>query len=182
MMHLDSQTLLLAILAVVAVAILGQAILLLAIYFVVRRTARSLQQQAEDLRDAVMPIVDNTRELVRHIAPRIEDTIQDLAATAHGLRAQTAEIQSSATEVVDKLRRQCVRLDGMISTVFNAVEHLSGFVSSTVARPVRQLSGILASAKAIIETLRTHAAPAPEDSTSAPQQPAPGSPEKDMFV
>jgi hypothetical protein len=50
-------------------------------------------------------------------------------------------------------------------------------LTEAVAKPMRQLSGILASVKAVVESLRnaeskTHTSPAPEDINS----------DKDMFV
>ena len=182
MPNLDSQTILFIILAVIALALLGQAIVLLAIFLSIRKTACSLKEDFEDLRGEISPILHNTRELFLRIAPRIEDTAADLAAMAHGLRTQTADIQASAAEVLDKLRHQSTRLDGMITSVFDAVDRATSFVTETVARPVRQLSGILASAKAVIETLRSTA---PEPQPAAPQAPPrpPSEPEeKDMFV
>jgi uncharacterized protein YoxC len=168
MPNFDSQTILLAILAVVALAIVAQAILLLAIFVVLRKTARSIKEEVEDLRSAIMPILENTRELFVRVAPSIEDTAADLAAMARGLRTQTADIQSSAADILDKLRHQSSRLDAMISSIFDAVDRASTFVTETVARPVRQLSNILASARAVVDSLR-HTAPEPQQQHTAPR-------------
>ncbi|MDR3792342.1 MAG: hypothetical protein P4L03_03080 [Terracidiphilus sp.] len=181
MPNLDSQTILYIILAAVAVALVGQTILLLAIFVVLRKTARSFKEDFDELRSDITPIIHNTRELFIRVAPRIEDTAADLAAMAHGLRAQTADIQSSATELLDKLRHQSARLDAMITSVFDAVDHATTFVTETVARPVRQLSSILASAKAVVESLRSYA-PEPPAQPSAPPQPPIDPEDKGMFV
>jgi len=162
MPNLDQQTILLAILGVVAFALLVQAIALLAIMVAVRRTARTVTEQVEEFRDEVMPIVRNTRELVTRIAPRIEDTAADLAEMASSLRGQTADIQGSATEVMERVRKQMVRIDEMISHALDAVDRATGFVTEAVAKPVRQLSGILASARAVVETLRSAGVEVPQ--------------------
>lgn len=184
MPNLDSQSILYIILAAVAVALVGQTILLLAIFVVLRKTARSFREDFEDLRSEITPIIHNTRELFIRVAPRIEDSAADLAAMAHSLRAQTVDIQASATEVLDKLRHQSARLDGMITSVFDAVDHATTFVTETVARPVRQLSSILASAKAVVESLRGNApeSPAPASAPRTPPQPPIDPEDKDMFV
>lgn len=174
---LDSQTILLAILGVVAVALLGQTILLLAIFVVIRKAANSMKEQFEDLRSATMPVIYNTRELFKRVAPHVEDAAADLAAMAHGLRTQTAEIQASATDTLEKIRHQTARLDQMVTTIFNAVDRATNFVTETVAKPVRQLNTILASAKSVVESMRSH--------VSEPPQPPPtysGPEDKDMFV
>jgi hypothetical protein len=64
----------------------------------------------------------------------------------------------------------------MISSVFDTVDQASGFVTVAVAKPMRQVSGILAAAKAIIESLRNSAA---EPRRHAPAPPPLG--DKDMF-
>jgi ABC-type transporter Mla subunit MlaD len=177
MPNFDSQTILLAFVAVVTLAVLLQAIVMLAIYLSLRKAARSIKEEFEDLRDSISPIIDNTRTLVARVAPRVESTADDLAAMAHGMRAQTADIQAAATEILERLRAQTARMDGMISSVFDTLDRVSSFLTEAVAKPMRQLSGILASVKAVVESLRnaeskTHTSPAPEDINS----------DKDMFV
>ena len=60
MPHLDNETLLLAFVAVTGLAVLLQAIILLAIFITVRKTAITLRDEAEDLRSSVLPIIYNT--------------------------------------------------------------------------------------------------------------------------
>lgn len=181
MTNLDTQTLLLIILGVVALALLGQTLLLFAIFFAVRKTTRVVQENVESIREAALPILHNARELFVRVAPRIEDTANDLAAMAHGLREQTSDIQSSASDILDKLRHQCSRLDGMISSVFDAVDRASHFVTETVARPVHQLSGILSTAKSIVDSLRSQSAKVRPEASSPAAVPGVDA-DKDMFV
>src|ERR1035437_884721 len=173
MPKLDNNTLLLAFVGITAAAIVLQTTILLAIFTAIRKAARSVKDEVDDLRSSMMPIIDNSRELLARLAPKIEATIDDLSEIAHGLRIQTAEVQSSAIEILDKLRRQTSRLDRMFTTVLDAVDRAGGFVAETVSLPMRKISGLLASIKAIIESLRT---PQPES------RPTHSVSDKDMFV
>lgn len=155
MPKLDNQTIQLALVAAVALLMLFQMIVLLALFFVIRKAAGSIREDVENLRSSVAPIIDNTRELITRLAPKIEQTTSDLAALSHSLRMQAADVQSAANEMVDRVRRQASRLDTMMSSVLNTVDRASVFVADTVAKPMRQFSAILASAKAVIEALRT---------------------------
>jgi hypothetical protein len=175
MPKLDNDTILLAFVGVTALAFVLQTIILLAIFATVRKAARVVKEETEDLRSSMMPIIYNSRDLYARLAPKIEQTVEDLSVIAHGLRVQTAEVQSSALEVMEKLRRQTTRLDQMFTTVLDAVDRAGGFVAETVSRPIRQISGMLASIKAIIESLRT-----PVETEHAPADRPAGS--KDMFV
>jgi uncharacterized protein YoxC len=160
MPNLDNQTIQLVFIAVTALAVLMQAIILLLIYVAVRKTANSVREEVEELRSSVMPILDTTRDLVSRVAPRIEEATTDLAEIVYGLRKQTAQMESAATEIVDKVRSQTNRLDKMFTGVLDSVDRAGAFVADAVSKPVRQISGLLASLKAIVESLRNSAAPA----------------------
>lgn len=173
MPKLDNQTILLAFVAVTGLAVLLQAIILLAILVSVRKAARAVKEELEDLRSAAMPVIYNTRDLFARLAPIVEDTVGDLSEIARGLRVQTEEMQSTAAEVIEKVRKQTTRLDSMFTSVLDAVDRAGGFVAEAVSKPVRQLSALASSIKAIVESLRVPAPP-----------PRPGRPrdDKDMFV
>jgi hypothetical protein len=70
------------------------------------------------------------------------------------MRAQSVQIQSSAQEIMERVRRQSGRVDGMVTNVLDGIEHAGSFVVDVIGKPVRQVSAILASAKAVIESLR----------------------------
>lgn len=173
MQNLDNQTIMLGLVGVTALAVLLQAILLLAILVTVRKAARSLSKEAENLRSAVIPIIEDTRTLLARVAPKMESTVTDAAAVAHRLREQTEVIESASREIIDRVRRQSSRVDAMLSKVLDAVDRTGGFLTDAVSKPARQLAGILSSAKAVIESLRA--------SETAPRQ-ASHSKDEDSFI
>jgi hypothetical protein len=173
MPELNNETIQLVFIAVTALAVLLQAIILLAIFLTIRKAASSFKEEVEDLRSAVLPLIYNTRELYTRLAPKFESAVGDLAEMTSGLRAQAERAESTATEIFERLRIQTSRIDGMLSGVLDAIDRAGGFVAEAVSRPVRQLAGLMASIKAILESLRN---PAQEPHPTH----APG--EKDMFV
>ena len=154
MPKLDNQTIQLILIALVAFAMLVQAIVLLAAFIALRKAARSVDQKIEELRSSVTPLIDNTRSLVTRLTPKIETTADDLAAFTHSLRVQSADVQSAANELIARARIQGNRLDSMLSHVLDTLEHTGNILSDAVNKPIRQLSAILASVKAVIESLR----------------------------
>jgi methyl-accepting chemotaxis protein len=175
MPKLDNQTVQLAMVAAVALAMLVQAIVLLAAFVALRKLAKNISDQVEDIRSSVMPIIDQTRDLVTRLAPKIESTTSDLAVLTRALRDHTADVQAAADEIIGRARRQASRLDTMLSSVLDAVDRASAFMADTVAKPMRQLSAFLASAKAVVESLRnTEGVPRAEASRR--------SSDNDMFV
>ena len=176
MPKLDNETILLAFAVITGLAVVLQTILLLVISVAVRKAANSIRAEAEILRASLMPVIYDTRDLLANtqgvltntqellanaqgfytrVAPKIEAAAADLVQIAHGLRIQSVEMQSSATEMMERVRRQSNRVDEMFSSFLDTVDRAGGFVAEAVSRPVRQISSVLRSAKAIVESLRT---------------------------
>jgi methyl-accepting chemotaxis protein len=175
MPKLDNQTIQLALVAAVALAMLIQAIVLFAALVALRKLAKSIRQEIEELRASVMPVIENTRSLLARVTPKIEQTASDLAVLTRALRDQTADVQAAADEIIGRAQRQARRVDSMLSNVLDAMDRAGSFVADTVAKPMRQLSAFLASAKAVIESLRSTQGPSRADSNRA-------SGDNDLFV
>lgn len=155
MQKFDSQTVQLIIVAAVAVTMLLQAIALLAIFSVLRKSAQAMRQDIEELRTTVVPVLENAREFMAHTGPKIEAAVVDIAAMSHNLRRQTADVQVAASGIMERITAQSIRMDSMLTSIFDGVERAGGFMSDSLAKPMRQVAGLLASAKAVIESLRS---------------------------
>jgi methyl-accepting chemotaxis protein len=175
MPNLDNQTIQLALVAAVALAMLIQAIVLFAALIALRKLAKSIRQEIDDLRSSVMPLIENTRNLLARVAPKIEQTASDLALLTRALRNQTADVQAAADEIIGRAQRQARRVDSMLSNVLDAVDRAGSFMADTVTKPMRQLSAFLASAKAVIESLRSTQGPSRAEANRA-------SGDNDLFV
>jgi len=161
MQGLNHDTLELICIGVAALALLTQAIVMLAVFLGIRKAAKSVQEQIDDLRSTVMPIVqtsrelaDSTKQLVIRLTPKVERAVADIAELARGLREQAEEVEVAADEILDRVRRQTGRIDAMFTGTMDAVDKASTFVAETVSKPIRQVSGLLAALKAIVESLR----------------------------
>lgn len=188
---MQNDTILLAFVAIAAAALLFQAILLLALFLTMRKATRKLNDQLEDFRSAVTPVIYNTRDLLTRIGPKVEATVDttldlvhrvspkieiavaEMGEIAHGLKAQAAHFQSTAEEIVDSVRAQGRRVDTMLTGVLNTVDRAGGVVADAMRKPMRQIAGITASIRAVVESLRTP--PAAQSRTHATA-------DKDMFI
>jgi len=168
MPKLDNEAIELVCIAVTALAVLLQAIVLSAIYVALRKAIGSLRGEVEDLRSSLMPVANNTREVIvearalidnmrrlfARIAPKAETTVGDVARVARGLREQTEELEEAAQEVLARVRFQTGRVDAMTTSGLDAVDRAGSYVAVTVGKPVRQLAGLVAAARAIVGSLR----------------------------
>lgn len=164
MTNLNLETTNLILAGVVVFSMLVQAIVLLALFLVFRKSINKLQEELEETRtkvtgliDTVQPVFERASEFFVHTGPKIESTVTDLAAIAQKLRAETNDVQAAATELIERLRRQGARMDSMMTKTLDTVDRAASFMTETISKPMRQLSAVLASAKAVVETLRTGA-------------------------
>jgi ABC-type transporter Mla subunit MlaD len=169
MPHFDPQTLQIVVAAVVAGTLLLQVILLVVILFGVRKAATAVREDLENIRASVTPLLNETHELLTRVGPKIEATTDDLAVITHSIREQTASVQSTVTEISERARHQASRVDFMLTTALDKVDHAGAVVNNTVAKPLRQVTGILAALRAVVETLRAPQAPGSKPPVNGPK-------------
>jgi methyl-accepting chemotaxis protein len=148
----NTETILIVFVALTGVAVLLQACVLFAIFISLRKTAQSVLEATGDFKATVLPMVHSTRELVERITPQIITVSAGLAELTETLKKESKGVSFSASEIMQRVNQQTKRLDAMLTTGLNAVERAGDVVESTVAKPVRQLNGILAAIRAVVET------------------------------
>ena len=158
---MDHETIEMVCIALGAAALVMQAVVLLAVYIGVSKSTKKMKEEIEEMRSSVMPMVDNTRQLLGHtrevlvrLTPKVEATVTDFAELANSMRSQAADIEVAVDQILIRVRNQTSRIDTMFTGTLDAVDKASVFVAETVSKPVRQLSGLLAAVKAIVESLR----------------------------
>jgi uncharacterized protein YoxC len=161
MPNMDNESILLAFAVVTGLALVFQTIVLVVFFISMRKAAAAIKEEVDEIRSTIIPLVHNTRDLCSRVGPKIESTIDkiettvdDLSEIVHGLRIQTAEVQMATLEIMGRVRRQSDRIDGMFSNALDVVEHAGGFLANVVSKPVRQVTGVVASVKAIVDSLR----------------------------
>ena len=163
----------LAFVVVAALALVLQTAILFALYLAVSKSAKSMKTEIEEVRSAVMPTVERTRDLIERMAPKVEQTMADVAEITRSVRTQAVEIETVTKDLVARVRKDTSRIDGMLANTLDAVDKAGDFVTRAVNKPMRQISGVLASIKAVVESLSTY----------TPAQPNHTRPDnEDMFV
>jgi hypothetical protein len=155
MSNLNSQTILIVIAAMVALALLLQGFALAVIAIGVRKAAGVFREQADELRTTVLPFCSEARQTLNRVGPRIEQTVEDMAALTHSLRAQTDDVKTVTAEIIRNARRQATRIDTMATTALDAADRAVAYTSDAIAKPMRQVSGVLAAVQAVVNALRS---------------------------
>ncbi len=199
MANSNLETLLIVFIAITGLSVLLQACVLFGMYLTMRKAVSVAKEQAEEYRAKLTPVLDSSRqligttgemvavtkdlvaqarELIAAVEPQIRVAAEELVYMTQSAHEQVDRLQVAADEVTENVRRQAARVDGMTTTVLNRVDRFGNFLTEAVNVPMRQVSGVVAAAKAIVETLR---APAPPKTHRVPGG-VRAEDEKDLFV
>jgi len=170
---MNNETLLVIFVGITAVSFAVQAIVMLVACIMMRKAVKAVQIDVQELRTTAMPILAKSRDTLEKVAPKIESVSADVADIASMLKRQTGEFQLVASDILDRVHRQTSRVDNMFTNMADNVEHASNVVVHSVGKPVRQLTAILAGAKAFLSDLTTGRRPSQQVDVVADQ---------DMFV
>jgi methyl-accepting chemotaxis protein len=171
---MNSQTILVVFVALTCLALVAQAAILLVFLLAAKKAVEKLREDFDELRANAVPFFSASRDALTRIAPKIEPLTSDIVKAASSLsvissdvaqittkvRGQVDSVQDSTADLVDRFKHQAARVDSMVTTTLDAADQVGNFLQSAVSVPARQLSGILAAIKAIIESLG-HTAAAP---------------------
>jgi methyl-accepting chemotaxis protein len=178
--------------AIAGVGVLLQGSVLFGIFLVVRKAVATGKAEADEYRAKLTPLIEtgsqlittgkdlvaSTETLINELRPEIKTAAAELSDMVRDIHTQVNRLQVSVDEVTQKARRQADRVDHMTTSVLNGLDRFGGFVNEAVNLPVRQVSGIVAAARAVVDTLR---APAPQRPRRVPQPVTIGD-DKDLFV
>lgn len=179
-MH-DTNDILIALVAVYGVSVLLQICVLVGLAILAMRAMKMAKEYAEEARKyaaemspKILPVLEashhtleSAKALIVRLEPKLDAAAGDLAEITRAAREETAHIKASANEITDRIRRQAERVDGMATSALDGVDKVSRFVNDSVSTPMRKVSGVLAAARAVVDTLR---APSPRQRRPATEE------------
>lgn len=178
MANVNQETLLLVFVACTGAAVLLQAIVLLAMLLTARKALKFAQEQSEELRSNVLPLVKDTKELLTRVGPKIESVASDVAVLVNKIREQSTKVEASAGNVLERVYRQTSRVDTMLTHALDTVDRTGAVVAEVISVPLRQLVGFAAFVRAAIGGFRS----APVRSQTTEPRPTHAAADKDLFV
>jgi methyl-accepting chemotaxis protein len=190
----NTETLLIVFVGITGVAVLLQACVLFALFMTVRKAVQSANEQADEYRGKLTPLLDtagqmlttandlvaSAQKLIKNVQPHVEAAVTELSGMASDIRAEAARLEASVDEVAARARYQAERVDGMATSFLNSVDRFGHFLNEAVHGPIRQVNGVIAAAKAVVDALRTPAPPRPR--TRPTPQGMNVADDKDLFV
>ncbi|NYF90546.1 hypothetical protein RBB79_13135 [Tunturiibacter empetritectus] len=145
--------LLMVFVAMVAVALIVQAIALIAMAIGAAKTRKRGLEIVEEIRLKMMPILDSSHGFIQDTAPKVKIITENFVETSHVIRAKAHEFDSTASDLNSKTRAQVARVDGMVTSVLNTTSDISETVQRGIKVPLREVSGLVNGLKAGLDVL-----------------------------
>jgi hypothetical protein len=140
---------------VTATAVVLQAIVLIALFLQLRRTAARVEETIADLNTRISPILTRVQLLVDDSAPRIAGIIADASELTRMARSQAQKVDRILSETLERLRMQLIHIDQVLTGAMEAVEEAGTRLRDTVWGPVVKATALIRGLQAGLEFFRT---------------------------
>jgi archaellum component FlaC len=140
---MNETTLLTVFIAVTAVAVVLQMLILAGIGIAVMRLAKRMEAMQARVNDQVLPMMAKVHTLVDESVPKIQTVVTNLTDSSAVIRSQADKIDGAVTQIVETVRSQTSRFDALASRTFERVDMTAATVQHTVTSPIRRISGVL---------------------------------------
>ena len=151
---MNPTTLLTIFVAVAAVAMTIQMIILYALYKAVSGTAAKVESLVVKVETRAIPMLDATASILEDAQPKISAIAGNLAETSGIIRERVEHISAATGEVVERARLQAARLDDLVSDTSDKIANTTQFLQNTIFAPVRRIQAILQAISAGLRFMR----------------------------
>ena len=139
---------------VTAIAIVLQAIMLIALFLQLRRTAARVEETISDLNTRLTPIISRLQILVDDVSPRISGLVADASELTRLARGQAQKFDRILTETMERLRLQLIHVDQILTGAIETVEEAGSRMRDTIWGPVAKASAMIRGIQSGLEFLR----------------------------
>jgi hypothetical protein len=140
---------------VTALAVVLQAIVLIALFLTLRRTAAQVEKTVSDLDLRLTPLITRVQILVEDVSPRITGIVSDASEITRMARGEAQKVDRILSEALERLRMQLIHVDHILTGAMEAVEEAGSRLRQTVWGPVMRATAIVRGVQAGVEFIRS---------------------------
>ena len=145
---------------VVALALVIQVSVLIALFITTRRTMEKLDKTVTDLNARAGPILTRVQILLDDTQPKISTMVSDAAHIVYLARGQAQKADRVLTDAADRFRGQLLHLDRILTGTMEAVEDAGTQFKTNFWKPVQKASVLVQGIKVGLDLLRSRRTPA----------------------
>jgi len=150
----SSSSLILGFLGVLAIAVLLQSFVLVAMAIGASRTQKKVIEFVEEFETRINPLIDKTHILLDDTTPKVRIISANLVQASYIVREQVENISNTVNDLNQRTRRRIVLLDGMVGAGMEMLDRTVGTLQAGILAPMRQLNGLLAGLRTGVDVLR----------------------------
>jgi uncharacterized protein YoxC len=163
----SSNTKLLIILSLIALAMVSQAAIAVALGIGALKLQKELMVHVADLKVKALPLMDQSNLLMEELRPQIAQITGRVDAIAGHVEQLTGIVTAKAAEISPTIaaandlvgdasrltRAQIYRVDGMVSSALDTTARFGATIEAGIAKPVREAVGVIAGIRAALDVL-----------------------------
>ena len=142
--------------AVTTLVIVVQAVVLIALFVQLRRTAARVEQTVSDLNTKLTPLISRVQFMVEEISPRITGIVADASEVTRLARGEAQKVDRILSEALERLRMQLIHADHILTGAMEAVEEAGSRLRQSVWGPVMRATAIIRGVQAGIDFFRSN--------------------------
>jgi hypothetical protein len=138
----------------VGIAVVVQAIVLIALFLQLRRTAVRVEETMAYLNKGIIPILSRVQILVEDVSPRIASIVSDASDLTTMARGQAQRVDRILSETLERVRLQLIHVDQILTGAMEAVEEAGSRLRQTVWGPVVRATAVIRGIQTGLEFFR----------------------------
>ena len=139
---------------IAAVAIVLQAVILLALYVELRRLGAVLTQVATTVESRLSPVLSRVERLLEESHGQMRDIVNDTAEIVRMVKSNGQRFDRVLEEAADRLRLQVIRADQLVTGALETVEDTGAELRKSLLGSVRTTMAVVRGVRAGIEFFR----------------------------
>ncbi len=138
---------------VIAVALLVQMGILVALLVALRSWSKRTEALVEKVDHNIEPVLRATRELVADGKEKLNAISTNLTEISDLTKNQIVRLDGIVTDASDRARLQLARLDQLASDTVSRMEETTQVIQRSILTPVREISAVLSGVRSALDFL-----------------------------
>jgi uncharacterized protein YoxC len=153
MISSGNSKLLMIFVGLVALAMIVQAIALVAIAIGAAKARKHVMGIVDEVRAKALPAITGTENFLRDYAPKLMTLAENLVETSNIVRNKAVEFDATLSDVNNKTRAQAARANDIATSVLTGTAEIVNTIQHGIRVPVREFNGWMNGLKAGLDVL-----------------------------
>jgi len=146
-------SLLTALVGVIALAMLAQAVAVIIMATKFRKLSTRLESLADQISQDVQPVLYSAREIITESKEKFSAISSNLLDITSRVKGQVTRLDGLVTDASERAQVQIVRIDELVTETIGRVEETTETVRSSILKPVREISAVLTGLRTTLDVL-----------------------------